>query len=290
MERYVVLSLELHLFFVRIMKEHSFFLEAGMLPKDEKFIERADYFRKEFEQLLCNVVEASNGLIRPMVLESGEIVTNCTYDAERLTEKLSGIDIDSTITQKELKLVSRRNITVTQKMIRMVRGFNRSAIRLLNGLIQLKEEILNNVLNCCIFTVNYPLLIEHILREAKLYRSYVIALENGQNIENQNKIQVQEFWNQIMMEHALFIRGLLDPTEEELIQTSNQFAKDYAKLLCEDDMIREIEKLTKEYRDFKKVGTEGLISCEIRSIILPLLGDHVLREANHYLRLLKMQQ
>ncbi|NLZ81981.1 MAG: DUF2935 domain-containing protein [Clostridiales bacterium] len=289
MEKYVVLSLELHLFFARIMKEHSFFLEAGMVPKDEKFIERADYYKKEFEHFLCDVVEASNGLIRPMVLDSGEVVTDCTYDAERLTEKLSGIVIDSSITQKELKLVSRRNIAVTQNIVRQVRGFNRTAIKLLNGLIQLKEEILNNVLNCCMFTVNYPLLIEHILREAKLYRSYVVALENGQNIENQNKMQIQEFWNQIMMEHALFIRGLLDPTEEDLIQTSNQFAKDYAELLCEDGMNRETEKLTREIRDFKKAGTEGLVSCEIRSIILPLLGDHVLREANHYLRLLKMQ-
>lgn len=289
MEKYVVLSLELHLFFARIMKEHSFFLEAGMVPKDEKFIERADYYKKEFEHFLCDVVEASNGLIRPMVLDSGEVVTDCTYDAERLTEKLSGIVIDSSITQKELKLVSRRNIAVTQNMVRQVRGFNRTAIKLLNGLIQLKEEILNNVLNCCMFTVNYPLLIEHILREAKLYRSYVVALENGQNIENQNKMQIQEFWNQIMMEHALFIRGLLDPTEEDLIQTSNQFAKDYAELLCEDGMSRETEKLTREIRDFKKAGTVGLVSCEIRSIMLPLLGDHVLREANHYLRLLKMQ-
>lgn len=27
-------SLELHLFFARIMKEHSFFIEAGFTPKD----------------------------------------------------------------------------------------------------------------------------------------------------------------------------------------------------------------------------------------------------------------
>lgn len=33
-QRYVILSLELHLFFARIMKEHSLFLEAGFTPKD----------------------------------------------------------------------------------------------------------------------------------------------------------------------------------------------------------------------------------------------------------------
>ena len=39
--------------------------------------------------------------------------------------------------------------------------------------------------------------------------------------------------------------------------------------------------------DFKAAGAKGITGCDIRSIILPLLADHVLREANHYLRLLK---
>jgi hypothetical protein len=45
----------------------------------------------------------------------------------------------------------------------------------------------------------------------------------------------------------------------------------------------EVEKI----RDFKAKGAEGLLTCKIRSIIIPLLADHVLREANHYLKLLK---
>jgi hypothetical protein len=31
-QKYAVLSLELHMFFARIMKEHSLFLEAGFTP------------------------------------------------------------------------------------------------------------------------------------------------------------------------------------------------------------------------------------------------------------------
>ena len=47
---------------------------------------------------------------------------------------------------------------------------------------------------------------------------------------------------------------------------------------------------TKQYQQFKTAGTEGITDCEIRSIILPLLADHVLREANHYLRILECAQ
>ncbi|MDF2672805.1 MAG: hypothetical protein K0R09_1070 [Clostridiales bacterium] len=46
----------------------------------------------------------------------------------------------------------------------------------------------------------------------------------------------------------------------------------------------EAEKAT-EYDSLK--AAEGIINCKIKSVILPLLGDHVCREASHYLRLLK---
>ena len=52
------------------------------------------------------------------------------------------------------------------------------------------------------------------------------------------------------------------------------------------DVTKESKKATKKFKDFKVQGTEGLINCNIKSIIVPLLGDHVLREANHYLLLL----
>ncbi|MGN1170235.1 MAG: DUF2935 domain-containing protein [Lachnospiraceae bacterium] len=107
--------------------------------------------------------------------------------------------------------------------------------------------------------------------------------------------KTEDFWNQIMMEHALFIRGLLDPSENELIRTANQFACEYKALLeqarrqdCRAMGMRE-ESLeeTLRLREFKAAGTEGILKLEISSVILPLLADHVLREANHYIRLLE---
>ena len=79
--------------------------------------------------------------------------------------------------------------------------------------------------------------------------------------------------------------GLLDPCEETLIASANGFAGDYRRLL-EGSGRGGAEELTRKFRDFKVAGTEGREECNIRSIILPLLADHVLREANHYLRIM----
>lgn len=51
MGEYVTASLELHLFFLRIMKEHSLFLEGGLLAKNEGYIRRADGLRERFEEI-----------------------------------------------------------------------------------------------------------------------------------------------------------------------------------------------------------------------------------------------
>ena len=99
-----------------------------------------------------------------------------------------------------------------------------------------------------------------------------------------------------MMEHALFIRGLLDPSENDLVNTSNDFANDFANLIekakrMTDATISNVtdETLNKtiELKEFKTAGTKGSIDCQIKSIFLPLLADHVLRESSHYIRLLK---
>lgn len=296
MNKYITLSLELHLFFSRIMKEHALFLEAGFPTKDKAFVEEAEWYKNEFEKFLLNVVRMSSETVRPKILDSGEIVTEYTLSTENKTEKLTGISINKDITLMERNLHA--NISNVRKVPEetTIKRLNNHAINLLNGLISFKERILSEVLSCKLFNVNYPLLIDHILREAKLYRSYIINLENGKDIEFDDLKQVELFWNQIMMEHALFIRGLLDPTENELINTADNFAKEYKNLLEEATNMTDATMLsiknktlqeTQKYRDFKVAGTKGLDACGIKSIILPLLADHVLREANHYLRILK---
>ena len=78
------------------------------------------------------------------------------------------------------------------------------------------ESILKAVLQGEMHTANYPLLIEHILREAKLYRRYVELLEREGDLPDRVLRETECFWNQIMMKHAQFIRGLPDPCETEL--------------------------------------------------------------------------
>ena len=299
MKEYAILSLETHLFFGRIMKEHSLFLLAGFPAKETAFIKRADQFREEFEDGLKKTVKLADGIVSRSVLNSGEVVTEFTREAECQTSSLTGIPIDVKITEAEERLRAGKCSMVNRETVHQVRRLNQQMLRSLNGLISFKEEILREVTGCRLYTTNYPLLIEHILREAKLYRQIILELEQRGRITAPDLRNLEIFWNQIMMEHAQFIRGLLDPTECELMETADGFAKDYCRLLEEareqdckamNALTARTLQTTKKYQQFKTAGTEGITGCEIRSIILPLLADHVLREANHYLRILEQSQ
>lgn len=295
-------SLETHLFFGRIMKEHSFFLEVGFTPRDINYSQQADAFRIAFDRLLRDVILLSNGVVSNSVIQSGEVVTQYTLNAEMASSYLTGVQIQTSLTQAELGLAGGEHIIPNPMIEQRVHMINQNALVLISGLIDFKENILANVLSCNMFTVNYPLLIDHILREAKLYLRMITRLQRREQIDVEREIYEQElFWNRIMAEHSKFIRGLLDPTEEALFNTANNFGKEFDQLT--EDVKKAIDKTipiskvtdeslqaTKRVRDFNAQGTQGLIECKIRSIIIPLLGDHVLRESNHFIRLLRKFQ
>ncbi|MDF2840032.1 MAG: hypothetical protein K0Q99_804, partial [Clostridia bacterium] len=85
-ESFIQKSLELNLFFLRIQKEHATFLEAGFTPANADRARQADVFKRQYELLLRETIEVSNGIISPLVLQSGEIVTPFTLNAESVTQ------------------------------------------------------------------------------------------------------------------------------------------------------------------------------------------------------------
>jgi len=191
--------------------------------------------------------------------------------------------------------MNNKNISIITEQVYML---NHHCIASISMIIKFKTNLKNDVLSCKTFTSVYPLLIDHILREAVFFRELLIRLQNGIELDMKKDILEQEtFWNRIMSEHSLFIRGLLDPTEVELFDIANNFGKEFETLREESSIMNKSSldlsnltdntlKETIKLRDFKSQATEGLLGCKIKSIIVPLLADHVLREANHYINLL----
>lgn len=279
------------------MKEHSIFLEAGFVAKDAAFAQQADMFKSQFAEVLQETVILANGVVSNEALNSGESITDKTLRSEQITEDLSGITIESVITTEELRLAPNAGINQPQ-LESCVTALNQKAIGITNALVQFKTNILEGMLQGKLFTSNFPLLIIHIRREALFYIHHLERLQRRMVVDFvQEALEEEKFWNRQMAEHAQFISHLLDPTESDLIVKANSFVGRFDRLgniaqgggqgtLTLSELTQETITATRALRDFKAAGTDGLLACKIKSIIYPLLADHVLREANHYLRIL----
>lgn len=144
---YIRLSLELHLFFARIMKEHSLFLEASFTEKDNDLKKVARDFQKAFSNILNQVIDLADGNISNSIITANEIVTKNTLNAEAITSNLTGGAIDSNITKRELQLRS-GTINVTNELINSINSINLQTLPLINNLIEFKNDVLNSVLSC----------------------------------------------------------------------------------------------------------------------------------------------
>ncbi|MED4601716.1 DUF2935 domain-containing protein [Paenibacillus validus] len=251
---FVMRSLDEVRFWSRIMKEHSLFLKLGFRCDDTQLINEANHFYAVFEE------------------------------------------------------IERRSNTFTPETDpEVIKRFNVEVHNAASHIWAFKRKVLGLILSCQLPGANnFPLLVDHTSREAFYFRNRLEELNTGRldplpdAIINENV-----FFLRIMADHAKFIGHLLDPSERQLVEQSRNFSQDFDQLLFQardlesmrpqsqtvpllDQFLDQNRISVKSLRDFKKTAKELIESCRIKSIIHPLLADHVFREAERFLFIIDM--
>jgi hypothetical protein len=246
-KEFIERSLAENRFWLRIMKEHALFLGEGFNRKDKHLIQQTDNFYRFFEQLEKRAYQ-------------------------------------------------------TPETVQAVRKLNEDSIELVYGFRNFKRNLLILIVNCKVSGFNFPLLVDHIAREAEYFIRTLQKFNQGILEPIQDAIISENvFWLRIMMEHSRFISSLLDQSERNLVKTASGFADDFEVLLNQardvesmlynkqptypiiGKMNKDSESAAIELLNFKKAGLELIKTCQIKSVINPLLADHVVREAEHFL-------
>jgi len=205
---------------------------------------------------------------------------------ERIEEKLSRFTVNSDL--------------------RQVQAFNSEVYQAAVAIWSYKRKILELTLRCEIRTNNFPLLIDHISREAAYFANRLKDLNEGKLAPAPDAvIQENVFFLKIMADHAKFIGHLLDPSERKLVDQAREFSHDFDQLLFQAidlDYMRpqsETKPILSQFlnqnkvsvaslRDFKKTARELIEQCRIKSNIHPLLADHTFREAERFLEIIDL--
>lgn len=248
-DAFVTRSLDEIRFWSRIMKEHSLFLKLGFRSEDTQLINEANHYYSLFE---------------------------------RIENQAHTFSLD---TAPET-----------------IRRFNMDVYNAAAHIWAFKRKVLGLILQCKLpGGNNFPLLVDHVSREAYYFGNRMVELNNGtldplpDAIINENV-----FFLQIMADHAKFIGHLLDPSERQLTEQARNFSDEFDQLLFQardldsmrpqsqtvpllDQFLDQNRVSVASLRDFKKTARELIEACKIKSIIHPLLADHVFREAERFL-------
>jgi hypothetical protein len=205
---------------------------------------------------------------------------------ERIEEKLSRFTVDSDL--------------------RQVQAFNSEVYQAAAAIWSYKRKVLDLILRCQITSNNFPLLVDHISREAAYFANRLKELNEGKLAPTPDTvIQENVFFLRIMADHAKFIGHLLVPSERKLVQQAREFSHDFDQLLFQavdlesmrpqsetkpllGQFLNQNKVSVASLRDFKKTARELIEACRIKSIIHPLLADHTFREAERFLEIIDM--
>jgi hypothetical protein len=203
---------------------------------------------------------------------------------ERIEEKLSGFSINSDLNQ--------------------VHTFNNEVYQAAAAIWGYKRKVLGLTLRCEIISNNYPLLVDHISREAAYFANRLLELNQGKLAPRPEAIiEENVFFLKIMADHAKFIGHLLDPSERKLVEQAREFSHDFDKLVFQaidlssmrpqsetgpilSQFLDQNKVSVASLRDFKKTARELIEACRIKSNIHPLLADHTFREAERFLEII----
>lgn len=299
-EDYIRESLELNLFWTRIIKEHFIFMQANLMVKDVSYIQQSEEFKCLFEGFLHETIGLANGLISSEVLLSGELLTNKTLSAEQKTVELTGITIGTPITVEESNLTpgALSMPVYSSELTTNISALNERIITCARSVADFMEKVYQDVIHCRLYTTKLPSIYAHQRRETLNYIKLLQRLQNSQFLDpHVNMVEAEMFWNYNMMVHAEAMRQLLDFSEKAMIKKANDFVLRFDHLVSEfhDDakppvslkkITSESRRATVAIRDFKAMSTDMLLACQLKGVMSALLTDHLLRETNYYLRIL----
>jgi hypothetical protein len=155
-------------------------------------------------------------------------------------------------------------------------SFNRPTIELVRRFLDVKRQMEKAQESGQLKSLAWPTFFEHVALEGERFANRLEKF-NGGKVEL-DRSEVVGFWSRIMADHADFIAHLLDPKEKALIQKAMQTSGAWRAVKSGGSKDK-VKGSLDEFITFKKTAQAGVEAGQIKSIIHPLLADHVLREA-----------
>ena len=295
---FVSQSLNSNLYFLRTIREFSTNIQLSFLSNNNEYIETARDFSDRCEELIGILMKYAKGRVSKEALNNQIFATNYTLDTELLTERLFGIDIDTSITEQQLNLIPGVDNNPSGDVINELTEVNQSSLVLVTNFISFCQNIISRMSNNDLFSYSYISLIDAMLAEANLYKLNLERIIARDTINPTFIVDYQYLFNSLLQKYSAFIRGLVDPKNAEIIvraiSFSNEFAflaSEYKTAISSPEVEEELNNRSLEAVDRFKIFLsniiQDLLDTEAYFIVEPIFLDNILTSANYFSYTLK---
>ena len=286
-------SLVANLYFLRTLREYAGRIGLSFPGIYQDYMNRAKELALRAEALDKQLEKYKNNSLPKYVIDSGIIVTPYTLELELLTEKLFGIEIDTTVTEAELNLVP-GDLNPTKEQVTEMEQINEEAYAIVNDFIEFANELHAKMENQEIFAFYYNTINLYLIEEANLYISSLERLKEKATVNPSYVINNQYFGTLGMQAIATFIRGEIDPIHKDIFDEANNFVIEYRNILAEyENMVLTPEnqknmtlnslELAKRLKIFVEKCIQRLLKKEIYFISPPITKDNELTAVNFFI-------
>lgn len=286
-----------NLFYLRTIRMFALNIQLSFFENNQDLIDIASDFGKKCEELGKVAIDLADGKLDIQLKDVQIFLTPYTLDAELLTEKLFGIDINTDLTETELNLNYGNTNNVDQQYIEKLKELNNNTYLLVNNFYDFCNHILERINNNELFSYSYPLFYQYMILETDLLIKELDRLINKTGTDPILVVRYQYYYLEAIRWITKFIAGLSDPSQSDIINQARMFDQELSQLLNKYNNVvitPDIEiKLNNEALDISSKIQSFLSSIIVKVlngdayfIVEPIFLDNLLTDINYFIYLL----
>ena len=300
-KEFFIQSLRDHLYYLRTIKDFCITIELSFYKNNEEYIRIAENFSNKCDELGKEAISYTGGLISKEALDNNIYVTEFSLPCERLTEKLFGIKIDTSLTEEELKLKSGINENINGELIKNIKKLNEKTLIFAKNFSTFCVEIRNKIDSNELFSFSYSDFFDYIFDEIN---TYILDLERLIRMEGYSPIYAVGYeynFAVTLQKTARFIRDWVDVKSVDVFDMATYYVNSFGEIIdkylkvsispdVSEELSGEMNNILSDYQDFLKNILRRLLIREIYFITPPISIDNIYSSVNFYKFTLNLEE
>ena len=288
-------SLVNHIYFAGSIRSFCSTIGLTFFKNNDEYIDRAIALGYRAADIINKTILLMNKEIATAVVENDVYITPYTKDLDLLTQSLFEISLVIQV-DKDLQILGDRgNVIFNDEVMTKIDSLNQEAITLINDFKTFCQEIKMKIDGGEVFSYLYPDFFNYMYDEISVYGRDIERILSKKDYTDFYLSEYTYYFNELLRESALYIRGFLDTSDQDIFDMAsyyiNAFANLTEKYLKNTDtninLSIEAEKLVINYQKFVTGVIDKLLKAKIYFITPPITLDNFLTNINVYLFILK---